>query len=128
LTFLGPAEEVNVNSLEYKNKQKAYGKKQEVYKETGEWPGKKNLKKVGSTAWIEAKQRRKFKQENRKKRQEVKKDISEKKAAGAVVVRKRKTQYTEDDLRDLARDIVAIKKFKENKISKTELGFEDDCD
>jgi ATP-dependent RNA helicase DDX55/SPB4 len=133
-TFLGPTEEVNVNSLEYKNKQKqkAYVKKQEVYKETGEWPGKKNLKKVGTTAWDEAKQRREFKKENRKKRQEVKKDINEKKAAGAVVVRKRKTQYTEDDLKDLARDIAAIKKFKKNKISKaqldTEMGFEDDSD
>jgi hypothetical protein len=53
-------------------------------KKTGEWPGKKNLKNFGSTAWDEAKQRREFK-----------KDISEKKAADAVVVRKRKTQYTE---------------------------------
>lgn len=133
-TFVGPAEEINVNSLEYKNKQKqkAYEKKQEVFKETGEWPGKKNVKKSGNVAWDEAKQRREFKKENRKKRQEVKKVISEKKAAGDVVVRKRKAQYTEDDLKELAKDIAAIKKFKKNKISKaeldTEMGFEDDSE
>lgn len=133
-SFVGPSEEVNVNSLEYKNKQKqkAYAKKQEVFKETGEWPGKKNLKRNETTAWDDAKQRRDFKKENRKKRQEGKKVINEKKASGDIVVRKRKTQYTEDDLKDLAKDIAAIKKFKKNKISKaeldTEMGFANDSD
>lgn len=122
-TFVGPSESVNINSLEYKNKQKqkAYQKKQEVFQETGEWPGKKNVKKTGSDAWDQAKNKRDFKKENRKKRQEVKKTINEKKASGEVVVRKRKVQYTEDDLKDLAKDIAAIKKFKKNKISKEEL-------
>jgi ATP-dependent RNA helicase DDX55/SPB4 len=130
-TFIAPSGDVNINGLEYKNKQKqkAYQKKQEVYQETGEWPGKKNLRKTGNDAWDEAKNKREFKKENRKKRQEVKKTINEKKASGDVVVRKRKVQYTEDDLKELAKDIAAIKKFKKNKISKKELdtamGLED---
>lgn len=130
-SFIGPSEEVNVNSLEYKNKQKqlAYQKKQEVYQETGEWPGKKIVRKA-TEAWGEANKKREFKKENRKKRQEVKKTIKEQKAQGVEVAsRKRKNKYTQEDLDDLAKDIAAIKKFKKNKINQqqldNEMGFED---
>jgi ATP-dependent RNA helicase DDX55/SPB4 len=130
-TFVGPAQEVNINSLEYKNKQKqeAYQKKQEIFKETGEWPGKKIVKKF-SEPWSEVTQKREFRKENRKKRQETKKVFNEKKASGVEVTRKRKAKYSQEDLDDLAKDIAAIKKFKKNKITKqeldTQMGFESD--
>lgn len=131
-TFIGPSQEVNVNNLEYKNKQKqqAYQKKQEVYQETGEWPGKKNVKK-STVPWDEANKKREFRKENRKKRQDTKKSINEQKASGIQVVsKKRKNKYTQEDLDELAKDIAAIKKFKKNKISKEELdnamGFNSD--
>lgn len=136
-TFIAPAEVININTLEYKNKQKqeAYQKKQDVYKETGEWPGKKVVRK-STESWGEANKKREFKKENRKKRQDVKKTIKEQKASGIEVVpRKRKNKYTQEDLEDLAKDIAAIKKFKKHKISKEELdnemlgeGFDDDSD
>lgn len=127
-TFVGPSEIVNINGLEYKNKQKqqAYQKKQEVYQETGEWPGKKIAKKF-TESWGEAKNKRELRKENRKKRQETR---SEQKASGVPATRKRKQKYTQEDLAELAKDIAAIKKFKKNKISKVELdaemGFESD--
>lgn len=131
-TFIAPPEDVNINSLEYKNKQKqdAYQKKQEIFKETGEWPGKKIVKK-SSASWGEANKKREFRKENRKKRQETKKIMSEQKASGAqVATRKRKNKYTQEDLDELAKDIAAIKKFKKNKISKEQLdnqmGFDSD--
>lgn len=130
-TFIAPSQEVNINELVYKNEQKqeAYQKKQEVYKETGEWPGKKIVKK-SNDSWGEANQKREFRKENRKKRQDVKKTFNEHKASGTQVAKKRKAQYTQEDLDDLVKDIAAIKKFKKNKISKeqldTEMGFDSD--
>lgn len=130
-SFIAPSEAVNINALEYKNKQKqqAYQKKQEVYQETGEWPGKKSVKK-STESWGEANKKREIRKENRKKRQETKKTINELKASGAPVTRKRKNKFSQEDLDDLAKDIAAIKKFKKNKISKaeldTEMGFESD--
>lgn len=128
-SFIGPAEDVNVNNLEYKNKQKqeAYSKKQEIYKETGEWPGQKIVRKP-TESWGEANKKRELRKENRKKRQGVKKEVNERKANGVQVAKKRKAKYTQEDLDELAKDIAAIKKFKKNKISKEELedemGFE----
>ena len=120
----------NINNSEYKNhdknkqKQLAYQNKQEVFQKTGEWPGRKIVKK-SSEAWDEAKKRREIKKENRKKRQETKKVINEQKANGVQVGKKRKSsKYTQEDLDELAKDIAAIKKFKKNKISKEELDNE----
>lgn len=132
-SFVGPSEQVNINDLEYLNKQKqqAYQKKQEIYKETGEWPGQKNVKKA-SESWGHANEKRELRKENRKKRQEVKKVINEQKANGVQIAKKRKNKYTQEDLDDLAKDIAAIKKFKKNKITKEELdnemGFESDVE
>ena len=131
-SFIGPSEEVNINNLEYLNKQKqqAYQKKQEIYQETGEWPGQKSIKKT-SESWTDSKQKRDLHKENRKKRQDTKKTIKEQKASGAqTTTRKRKNKYTQEDLEELAKDIAAIKKFKKNKISKqqldSEMGFDSD--
>lgn len=122
LSFIGPTEDVNVNNLEYKNKQKqeAYVKKQEVYKETGEWPGKKIAKK-STESWGEANKKRELRKENRVKRQDVKKQVNERKASGTQVTKKRKAKYTQEDLDDLAKDIAVIKKFKKNKITREEM-------
>lgn len=132
-SFIGPDKIVDINTLTYKNKQKqeAYKAKQDIYKETGEWPGKKYIKK-STEAWDEAKKKKDFRKENRSKRQEFKKTIQEAKASGSVITKKRKAQYTQDDLDDLAKDIRAIKKFRQKKISKDELdnqmGFNSDSD
>lgn len=113
---------MQINNLEYKNKQKqeAYVKKQEIYKETGEWPGKKIVRKP-TESWGEANKKRELRKDNRKKRQDVKKEINERKASGVSVAKKRKSKYTQEDLDELAKDIAAIKKFKKNKISKEEM-------
>lgn len=130
-SFLGPSEKINVNTLEYKDKvkQQAYQKKKDVYKETGEWPGQKKVRK-STEAWGEANKKREFRKENRKKRQEAKKTFNEKKASGVPVARKRKNKYSQEELEELVKDIAAIKKFKKNKITKeeldTEMGFDSD--
>ncbi|KAG5671579.1 hypothetical protein PVAND_001772 [Polypedilum vanderplanki] len=133
-SFIGPTTEVNVNDLKYKNKQKqeAYKAKQEIYQTTGEWPGKKILKK-SNESWAETKKKKELRKENRKKRQEAKKSMREAKDNGEHVNNKRKNKYTQEDLDELAKDIRAIKRFKKNKISKEELdeqiGYSNsDCD
>jgi ATP-dependent RNA helicase DDX55/SPB4 len=128
-TFIGPNKTIDVNSLKYKNKQKqeAYRSKQEIYKQTGEWPGKKVVKKNNDQAWNLAKNKEEKRKENRKKRQEVKQSIKEAKAKGEVInTRKRKNKYTQEDLDELVKDMKAIKKFKNNKITKEE--FENEFD
>lgn len=121
-SFIGPEKTVDINSLKYKNKQKqeAYQKKQTIFQETGEWPGKKIVKKFNES-WTEAKQRAEKRKENRKKRQEFKQVIKTAREKGEVVPKKRKNKYSQEDLEELAKDIRAIKKFKKNKISKEEL-------
>lgn len=121
-TFIGPDKTVDINTLKYKNKQKqeAYQKKQTIYQETGEWPGKKIVKK-SNESWTEAKKKEDKRKENRTKRQEIKKTIKDAKEKGEVIGKKRKNKYTQEDLDELAKDIRAIKKFKKNKISKEEL-------
>ncbi|CAO1407192.1 unnamed protein product [Diamesa tonsa] len=132
-TFQGPKLRVDVNKLEYKNKQKqeAHEKKVEVYHETGEWPGKK-ISKKSTVPWEEATKKREDRKEKRLKRQETKQSIREQKASGVVVpAKKRKNQYSQEDLDELVKDMSAIKKFKKNKISKAELekqmGIDSDC-
>lgn len=130
-SFSGPSEEHDVNQLKYSNKQKqqAYQKKQEIYNETGEWPGQKFAKKK-TESWADANKKRELRKENRKKRKEVKNNIKEQKASGVQITRKRKNKFSQDELDELSKDIAAIKKFKKNKISKkeldTEMGFESD--
>ncbi|KAL7022675.1 hypothetical protein ACKWTF_012341 [Chironomus riparius] len=126
-SFIGPDKIVDINSLKYKNKQKqeAYQKKQLIYQETGEWPGKKVIVKKSNESWTEAKQKKDIRKENRKKRQEIKKNVHDAKERGEAVPKKRKkNQYSQEDLEELAKDIRAIKKFKKNKISKEELDNE----
>lgn len=132
-TFQGPKSRVDVNKLEYKNKQKqeAHEKKVEVYHETGEWPGKK-ISKKSTVPWEEATKKREDRKEKRLKRQENKQSIREQKASGVIVpTKKRKNKYSQEDLDDLVKDMSAIKKFKKNKISKAELekqmGIDSDC-
>lgn len=125
-SFIGPQNTVDINSLKYKNKQKqvAYQAKQEIFQQTGEWPGKKSIMRKKSEAFGEAKQTKEFRKENRKKRQELKKTIQEAKASGEVIKKKRKMKYDKDELEELARDNAAFKKFKKNKITKNELDNE----
>ncbi|CAO1404719.1 unnamed protein product [Diamesa serratosioi] len=132
-TFQGPKLRVDVNKLEYKNKQKqeAHEKKVEVYHETGEWPGKK-ISKKSTVPWEEATKKREDRKEKRLKRQETKQLIKEQKASGVEFpAKKRKNKYSQEDLDDLVKDMSAIKKFKKNKITKAELekqmGIDSDC-
>lgn len=125
-SFIGPDKTVDINSLKYKNKQKqvAYKAKQEVFKETGEWPGKKNNIKRQTEAFADTKQKKEIRKENRKKRQDHKKTIQEAKASGEVIKKKRKMKFSKEELDELAKDNAAFKKFKKHKISKNQLDNE----
>jgi ATP-dependent RNA helicase DDX55/SPB4 len=124
-TFVGPNQDIDINQLKYlnKQKQKAYKAKQDIYQETGEWPGKKTVanNKKSNESWAETKQKKELRKENRVKRQEMKRNISAAKANGELLVKKKRPKYTQEDLDDLAKDIRAIKRFKRNKISRSEL-------
>ncbi len=129
-TFIGPENiDVDVRKLQYKDKQKqnAHEKKLQVYQETGEWPGAKK-KKAKTVPWEEANKKRTDRKENKKKRQEAKQSIRQQKESGDVIVKKkRKNQYSQEDLDELAKDIATIKKFKKNKITKEEMENAIDC-
>lgn len=118
-SFIGPENTIDINSLKYKNKQKqvAYQAKQEIFQQTGEWPGKKLIKKK-TESFDEAKKTKEFRKENRKKRQELKKTLKE---SGGVINKKRKMKFSQDELDELARDNAAFKKFRKHKIGKNEL-------
>ncbi|XP_073823632.1 probable ATP-dependent RNA helicase DDX55 homolog [Musca autumnalis] len=129
--FIGPTFEVDITKLKYKNPQKEMARLEKVktYEETGQWPGKKKHKKA-TESWEltkKAKMDAKTKKELRKaKRQRKKAD----EAANGPKTKKRKPQYTQEDLDELANDLRLFKRLKKNKISEEdfnkEMGLEDD--
>uniref|UniRef100_A0A336MHP8 ATP-dependent RNA helicase n=1 Tax=Culicoides sonorensis TaxID=179676 RepID=A0A336MHP8_CULSO len=125
-TFQSPYKDIDLNSLQYKDKQKqaSYDKKLGVYQETGEWPGKKIHKKK-TIAWEASKKERLDKKELKKRRQDARKLKKEKKMTlDETREKKRKNKFSEEDLLELQRDIASIKKFKKQKISEAELNAE----
>lgn len=130
--FVGPDIEVDVTKLTYKNAQKEQTRKEKLktYEETGEWPGKKKFKKP-TESWDQTKKLKmdaKTKKELRKAKK-LRKKVTEE-ANGGAKSKKRKQQFSKEDLDELANDIRLFKRLKKNKISEEdfnkEIGFEDD--
>ncbi|XP_059054807.1 probable ATP-dependent RNA helicase DDX55 homolog [Achroia grisella] len=113
--FVGPAEEIDYNSIAYKDKQKEMSRLQKLqeYKKTGVWPSKKKKKMVKTQPWEQAKQNKEDKKQRRKKRKELK----QKESAEGKKGKKRKA-VTQEELDELAADVALIKKLKKRKITK----------
>uniref|UniRef100_A0A1I8QD21 ATP-dependent RNA helicase n=1 Tax=Stomoxys calcitrans TaxID=35570 RepID=A0A1I8QD21_STOCA len=129
--FIGPTFDVDISKLAYKNIQKEQARLEKVktYEETGQWPGKKKHKKA-TESWEQTKKAKmdsKSKKELRKAKKQRKKADE---AANGPKAKKRKSQYTQEDLDELANDIRLFKKLKKNKISEEdfnkEMGIDDE--
>lgn len=129
--FIGPTIQVDITKLTYKNPQKEQARLEKLkqYEETGQWPGKKKHKKA-TESWEQTKKAKmdiKTKKELRKAKK-MRKKADE--ASNGPKAKKRKTQYTQEDLDELANDIRLFKRLKKNKISEEdfnkEIGLEDD--
>lgn len=129
--FIGPTIQVDITKLTYKNPQKEQARLEKLkqYEETGQWPGKKKHKKA-TESWEQTKKAKmdiKTKKELRKAKK-LRKKADE--ASNGPKAKKRKTQYTQEDLDELANDIRLFKRLKKNKISEEdfnkEIGLEDD--
>lgn len=112
----------DLNKIKYKDKQREQARqnKFEIYKETGEWPGKKNIIKKKTVPWEMAKMKKNEKQENRKNRK-LKKEKRENDETNVSKAKKRKAEkFTSEDLAELANDIKMFKKLKKKKITEEE--------
>ncbi|CAG9126336.1 unnamed protein product [Plutella xylostella] len=114
LQFQGPKEEIDFNSIPYRDKQKEESrlKKLEEYKKTGVWPSKKKKKKQAqSESWEQAKQSKEERKQKKRKRKETKQNTEVKKG-------KKRRAVTQAEIDELAADVALIKKLKNRKISK----------
>ncbi|KAJ8710987.1 hypothetical protein PYW07_008229 [Mythimna separata] len=111
--FLGPKEQIDFNSIPYKDKQKEVSRLQKLseYKKTGVWPSKKKKKMMQSEPWEQAKQNKEERKLKRKKRKELKKNDPE---SGK---KKKRKAVTQEELNELAADIALMKKLKKRKIT-----------
>ncbi|KAJ8712666.1 hypothetical protein PYW08_007970 [Mythimna loreyi] len=111
--FEGPKDQIDFNSIPYKDKQKEASRLQKLseYKKTGVWPSKKKKKMMQSEPWEQAKQNKEERKLKRKKRKELKKNDPE-----SGKKRKRKA-VTQEELNELAADIALMKKLKKRKIT-----------
>uniref|UniRef100_A0A1A9WGS6 ATP-dependent RNA helicase n=1 Tax=Glossina brevipalpis TaxID=37001 RepID=A0A1A9WGS6_9MUSC len=129
--FIGPDFKVDIQKLSYRNPQKEKVRQDKIkaYEETGLWPTKKKRKKL-TESWEQSKRNKldgKTKKELRKAKKLRKKEtdaIEEKKG------KKRKAHFTQEDVEQLAKDLLLFKKLKKNKISDEdfckEMGIEDE--
>ncbi|XP_063628304.1 probable ATP-dependent RNA helicase DDX55 homolog [Cydia splendana] len=119
--FVGPKEEVDLNSIPYKDKQKETSRLQklEEYRKTGVWPSKKKKKMVKTQPWEQAKQNKEEKKERRKKRKVEKQEGKKGKKRRAV---------TQEELDELAADVALMKKLKKRKITKEQFDEQFDGD
>ncbi|XP_048482190.1 probable ATP-dependent RNA helicase DDX55 homolog [Plutella xylostella] len=114
LQFQGPKEEIDFNSIPYRDKQKEESrlKKLEEYRKTGVWPSKKKKKKpTQSESWEQAKQSKEERKQKKRKRKETKQNTEVKKG-------KKRRAVTQAEIDELAADVALIKKLKNRKISK----------
>ncbi|EDW24505.1 GL24181 [Drosophila persimilis] len=130
--FIAPSSEVDLTKLTYKNVQKEQVRQQKLqtYEQTGSWPGQK-LHKKRTESWDQTKKAKldaKSKKELRKAKKQRKREAES--AEGAPGQRKRKQQFSQEDLDELASDIRLFKRLKKNKISEEEydraMGIEKD--
>lgn len=125
--FIAPNFEIDIDKLKYKNQQKEQTRlnNMKVYAETGEWPGKKAFKKR-TESWEQTKKAKldaKSKKELRKAKKQRKK-AAEMENADNKLNKKRKQQFTQEDLDELANDIRLFKRLKKNKITEDEFDKE----
>ncbi|KAG7303253.1 hypothetical protein JYU34_011720 [Plutella xylostella] len=114
LQFQGPKQEIDFNSIPYRDKQKEESrlKKLEEYRKTGVWPSKKKKKKpTQSESWEQAKQSKEERKQKKRKRKETKQNTEVKKG-------KKRRAVTQAEIDELAADVALIKKLKNRKISK----------
>ncbi|XP_067644352.1 probable ATP-dependent RNA helicase DDX55 homolog [Eurosta solidaginis] len=129
--FIGPKNMVDITKVGYKNplKEQQRQEKLKVYEDSGIWPGKKKFKKR-TESWEQTKKAKldaKSKKELRKAKKQRKKESEAQNDVKSA--KKRKPQYTQEDLEELANDIRLFKKLKRNKITEEdfdkEMGIED---
>ncbi|XP_023030455.1 probable ATP-dependent RNA helicase DDX55 homolog [Leptinotarsa decemlineata] len=107
---------LNIDTVPYKDRirEKVRLQKMEQYKETGSWPGyKQKFIKKSSEPWSVAKQ----KKDERKERKQKRKQIKQTKLANNEPLKKKRKGISEEDLEELKRDIMLLKKLKKKKIS-----------
>lgn len=117
--FITPSFEFDLTKLTYKNVQKEQVRKQKMqtYEETGSWPGRQKQHMKRTESWDQTK-KAKLDAKSKKELRKAKKERKRKAAAGEVgSQRKRRQQYTQEDLDELANDIRVFKRLKKNKIS-----------
>ncbi|KAM3957849.1 putative ATP-dependent RNA helicase DDX55 homolog [Aphomia sociella] len=123
--FVGPTEQIDYNSITYKDKQKEVSRLQKLqeYKKTGVWPSKKKKKMMQSQPWEQAKQNKEERKQRRKKRKELK----QKEGAEGKKGKKRKA-VTQEELDELAADVALMKKLKKRKITEEQFDQAFDVD
>lgn len=122
--FVGPKEEIDFNTIQYRDKQKETSRLQklEEYKKSGVWPSKKKKKMVQTLPWEQAKQNKEERKEKRKKRKELKQKNPELKKG------KKRKVITQEELDALAADVALIKKLKKRKITQDQFDREFEAD
>lgn len=123
--FVGPVveQEINFTDIGYKDKirEQSRQKKLEILGETGEWPGRKKIKRK-TEAWGLTKQK---KEDQKLKKLERKAKTDRRKASELLKgkpAKKRKRGLDEEDIQELAKDIQLMKRLKKKLIT------EDECD
>ncbi|XP_013195184.2 probable ATP-dependent RNA helicase DDX55 homolog [Amyelois transitella] len=121
--FVGPIEQIDYNSIPYRDKQKEASRLQklEEYKRTGVWPSKKKKKMTQTQPWEQTKQNKEERKQRRKKRKELKKLDGEGK-------RRKRRAVTAAELESLAADVALMKKLKKRKITEEEFDRAFDVD
>lgn len=113
----------DINSIPYKDtvREKIRLQKLEHYKNTGVWPGQKQvLFKKPTEAWSLTKQKKEERKNKRLKRKEKKQKLAN---SGNPKKKKRK-RISDEDLEELKRDVALLKKHKKKKISDEEYNKE----
>ncbi|KAJ9576529.1 hypothetical protein L9F63_025575 [Diploptera punctata] len=113
---------IDFNSIPYKDlqREKIRQEKLKKYQETGVWPksqqnSKRNVSKQ-TESWSISKQKKLDKKTKREKRK-IKK---EQQNAAGIKKTKRKRNFSQEDIDELAKDIALIKKLKKKKITQEE--------
>ncbi|KAL6420124.1 hypothetical protein ACFW04_014080 [Cataglyphis niger] len=115
--FINP--EIDINAISYANKQRELHRIEKLteYQNTGVWSTNHKRKQKQTESWSESKKRKLERQEKRSKRKEKKKL---KQGLSTTSNKKKRKNIKEEDLKELAKDIALIKKFKKKKISQEE--------
>ncbi|KAL6420125.1 hypothetical protein ACFW04_014080 [Cataglyphis niger] len=111
--FINP--EIDINAISYANKQRELHRIEKLteYQNTGVWSTNHKRKQKQTESWSESKKRKLERQEKRSKRKEKKKL---KQGLSTTSNKKKRKNIKEEDLKELAKDIALIKKFKKKKV------------